>query len=126
MDLESRSKNDVPTLESVYANIVKLKRKIHDKAVIIIRNTIGDIKGLSEFQIYMKFKLIVINLDGHIRPEESSWPMVLLEFFMPHSIDWSEKSRLDKIFEFQDLIMEIEGYLNDNESIESDIEDEES
>ena len=69
--------------------------------------------------------------------------MVLLEDFMPHSVDWSAKSRLEKIIEFQDFIIEIESALNTNESddsrneyaandsecnesIESDIEYEES
>lgn len=82
----------------------------------------------------MKFKLVVMNLDGLIRPKESSWPMLLLEVFMPHSVDWLAKSRLDKIFEFQDFIMEIENAFNANESndnecnecIENDIKDEES
>ena len=97
MDSESRSKSDVPTLESVHANIARLKRKIHNKTIIMIRNKIGDIKGFSGFQIYMNFKLIVMNLDEFFGPNESSWLVVLLEVFMPHSIDWSEKSRLDKI-----------------------------
>ena len=72
MDSESRSESDVPTLESVRANIARLKRKIHDKIVIMIRNKIGNIKGLSNFQVYMNFKLVVMNLDGYIKPKESS------------------------------------------------------
>ena len=44
MELESRSESVVPTLESFCANIIELKRRIHDKIVIMIRNTIGDIK----------------------------------------------------------------------------------
>ena len=99
MDSESRSKNDVPTPKSVHANIARLKRRIHDKTVFILRNTIGDIKGLSGFQIYMKFKSVVMNLDEFFRPEESSWLVVLLEFFMPRSVDWPTNIRLDKIYE---------------------------
>ena len=41
--------------------------------------------------------------------------MVLLEFFMPHLVDWSAQSRLEKIIEFQDFIIEIESALNANE-----------
>ena len=82
----------------------------------------------------MKFKSAVMNLDEFFRPDESSWPMVLLEIFMPHSVNWPAKSRLDKICEFQDYIMEYECDLKANESnssecgefVESDIEDEES
>lgn len=134
MDSESTSENDVPTLESVCTNIAKLKRKIHGKTIIMIRNTIGDIKGMNGCQIYIKFKSVVMNLDGHILPKESLWSMVCLEFFMPHSIDWSVKSRLEKVTEIRDFVMEIESALNANESkvnecnefIENDIKDEES
>ena len=63
MDSKSRSENDVPTPRSVHANIARLIRKIKDKTVLMLRNMIGDIKGLNGFQIYMKFKSIVMNLD---------------------------------------------------------------
>ena len=88
MDLDVRSKSGLPSLESVRENIERLKREIHSKVVIHIRNAIGNIQDLSGFQVYMKFKSIVMNLDGYFRPEESSWPMVLFEVFMPHSVDW--------------------------------------
>ena len=96
MDYESRSKNDVPTPESVRANLARLKRKIHDYVVLMLRITIGDIKGLNGFQTYMKFKLVVMNLDKFFRPEESSWPVVLFKVFMPHSNDLAAKIRFMK------------------------------
>ena len=134
MDYDSRSENDVPTLKSIRANIARLKRKIHYKTVLMLRSTIGDIKGLSGFQIYMKFKSVVMNLDEFFRPKESSWPVVLLEVFMPHSVDCPANIRLDKIYEIQDFIMEVESDLKGNEfnvnkcnkSIENDVKDEES
>lgn len=43
MDSESRFENDMPTLEGFRANIAKIKGKIHDKTIIMIRSTIGDI-----------------------------------------------------------------------------------
>lgn len=64
----------------------------------------------------MKFKLVVMNLVESDRPEESSWPVVLLEIFMPHSIDWPSKIRVEKIYEIQVFIMEIENALKANES----------
>lgn len=51
METESRSESDVPTLESVHANIARLKRMIHDKTILMLRNMIGDMKALSGFQI---------------------------------------------------------------------------
>ena len=51
MDLESIFENDMPTLESVHANIARLKREIHNKTAIHIRNVIGNVKGLSNFQV---------------------------------------------------------------------------
>ena len=100
MDSKSRSKNDVPTLESIRANIAWLKREIHNKTVIGIRNTICSIKGLNGFQTYMKFKSVVMNLDEFFRPDKSSWPMAPIEFFIPHLVDWQAKLRLDKLYEF--------------------------
>lgn len=49
MDSEFRSESDMPTLESVHTNIARLKRKIHDETFVMLRSTIGDIKGLSGF-----------------------------------------------------------------------------
>lgn len=60
-----------------------------------------------------------MNLDEYFRPKKSSWLVVLLEDFMPHSVDWSAKSRLHNICEIQDFIIEIENALNDNESNDS-------
>lgn len=82
----------------------------------------------------MKFKLVVMNLDKFFKPEESSWPVVLLEVFMPHLVDWPTKIRLDKIYEIQDFIMKVESDLKANEfnvnkcnkSVENDVKDEES
>ena len=134
MDSKSRSESDVPTLESVCANIARLKRKIHDKTILMLRNKIGDVKGLSGLQIYMKFKSAVMNFDESFRPEKSSWPMFLLELFTPHSIDWPEEARSQEIIKFHDIIMEMEYELKANKSnssecdefVESDIENKES
>ena len=115
MDLEFKPKSDVPTLESVCANIARPKREIHSKIIVGIRNIVGNIQDLSDFQVYMKFKSVVMNLDYYFRPEESSWPMVLLEVFMPHLVDWPTHLRLEKINEFQDFIMKVENDLNANE-----------
>lgn len=100
MDFEFRSQNDVPTPESVRANIARLKRKIHDNIVLTLRSKIGNIMSLNGFQTYMKFKSVVMNLDESFRLEKSSWPIVLLEVFMPDSNDWLENSRLEKTIEF--------------------------
>lgn len=134
MESESRSENDAPTLESVCANIARLKRRIHDKTILMLRNMIGDVRGLSGFQIYMKFKSVVMNLDEFFRPEESSWPVVLLEVFIPRSVNWPAKIRLDKMCEIKEFIMEVENALKANEfnvsecneSVESDKEYEDS
>ena len=132
MDSKSESQYEYE-LERLHAKIARLKRENHDHLVFILRNRIGYIKDL-DGQTYMKFKHDVMNLDEHDRPEKSSWPMLLLEIFMPHSVDWSAESRLDKTCEFQDYIMEYESELKANESnfsecnesIQSDIENEES
>lgn len=100
----------------------------------MLRSKIGDVKDLDGFKTYMKFKHEVMNLAKSDRPEESSWPMVLLEVFMPRSIDWLAKIRVDKIYEIQVFIMKIESTVKANksndseciESIESDNEYEES
>ena len=67
----------------------------------------------------MKFKSVVMNLDESFKPKKPSWSMMLLKVFMPHLVDWSTKSRLEKIIEFQDFIIEIESALNANESNDS-------
>ena len=54
--MDSRSESDEPTLETVNDNIARLKRKIRDKTVLMLRSSIGDIKGLSGLQIYLKFR----------------------------------------------------------------------
>ena len=57
-----------------------------------------------------------MNLDKSFRPEESSWPMFLLEIFTPHSLDWPEEARSQDIFKFHNIIMEYESVLKANES----------
>ena len=134
MDFESRFENDVPTHESVCADIARLKREIHNKTVLTIKSRIGDVKGLDGLQIYIKFKSAIMNLHESYRPEKSSWPMLLLEIFTPHLVYWSAESRFKKIIKFQDIITKIECDLKANasnisecnESIESDMENEES
>ena len=96
MDSESRYEYE---LKSLRAKIARLEREDHDHMVFILRNKIGYIKDLDGFQTYMKFKHEVMNLDELDRPEKSSWPKLLLEIFMPHSVDWPAKIRLDKIYE---------------------------
>ena len=54
MDLEFKSESDVPTLEIICANIARLKREIHSKIIVSIRNIVGNIQDLSHFQVYMK------------------------------------------------------------------------
>ena len=56
MDSKFRSKNDIPTLESIHEDIAWMRREIYNETIIDIRNTIGDIMGLNGFQTYMKFK----------------------------------------------------------------------
>ena len=93
MESDLRSKISLPnseSLETMNDNIARLKWKIRDKIVLMLRSKIGDIKGLSGLQIYMKFKSVVMSLDKSFRPEESSWPVFLLEIFTPHSVNWPE------------------------------------
>ena len=134
MESESRFESDVPTLESVCANIARLKRKIHDKTILTLRSTIGNVKGLDGLQIYVKFKSAVMNLHESCRLEKSSWPMFLLEIFTPHSVDSPKEARSQEIIKFHDIIigMECELKANEsnfsecNESVQSDVENEES
>ena len=63
------------------------RKELYDQIVILIRSRFGDIYDLSGFQVYMKFKSVVIDLDVFSRPKESLWPFVLLDVFMLDSID---------------------------------------
>ena len=108
MDPESKYQDE---LESLRAKIARLEKEDHDNLVFILRYRIGDVKGLSGLQIYMKFKSVVMNLDKSFRPEESSWPMFLLEIFTPHSVDWPEEARSQEITEFQNIIIEMESVI---------------
>ena len=102
-------------------NIARLKRKIRDKTVLMLRSSIGDIKGLSGLQIYLKFRSVVMNLDESFRPKEPSWPVVLLEIFMPKSVHWPAKIRLDKIYEIRDFVTEVESALKEKNQILTNI-----
>ena len=115
--MESKSRSGYQyELENLREKIAKLKKENYDDLVFILRNKIGCIKNIDGFHTYMKFKHEVMNLDELGRPEKSSWPMLLMEIFMPYSVDWSARSRLDKFFEFQDYIMEYESALKAKES----------
>ena len=75
-----------------------------------------------------------MSLHESYRPEKCSRPMFLLEIFTPHSVDWPDEVRFQKIIKFHDLIIEFECELKANESnfsecdesVQSDIENEES
>ena len=60
--MDPRFESDELTLETVNDNIARLKRKIRDKTVLTLRSSIGDIKGLSGLQIYLKFRSVIMNL----------------------------------------------------------------
>ena len=120
MDSESEYQDEI---ESLRAKLAKLEKEDHDNLVSILRYRIGDVEGLDGLQIYIRFKLEVMNLHESYRPEKSSWPIFLLEIFTPHSVHWPDEARSQKIIEFQDIITEFEYKLKTNESNFSDCDE---
>lgn len=62
-----------------------------------IRNEVGCTKGLSNLQVYMKFKLCLMDLLDSMRPKESSWPSVFLDVFIPELANLSTLSKPQRV-----------------------------
>ena len=87
MDSNFNSKGCLPSHESVLEEVIMLKKELCNHSIKFITNIVGSIQGQTGFQFYMKFNLSLNDLHVSLRPKESSWPIVFLEFFMPDSID---------------------------------------
>ena len=69
MDSHFRFESGLPSYVSVCENVAKLKRELSDKLNIFIRNAIGGREGQSYVQIYLKFKLVLMDVDFSLRPK---------------------------------------------------------
>ena len=77
-----------------------LRKELHNQIVNLIGNKVSSIQDPFGIQFYMKFKLLLMDLDVSSRPKESSWPHVLLDVFILDSIDWPTHLRLEKVIQF--------------------------
>ena len=62
MDLFSKFESDIQSYEDMHKEVEMLRQEMYDQTIIYIRNEIGSVQGLSEIQIYMNFKLVLMNL----------------------------------------------------------------
>ena len=85
MDLDFRSKNVLPSYENVCKEVEMLRKEMHDYIVIFIRDEVGNIQGLDDIQVYLNFRVALMNLDDSLRPTQSSWPTLFLDVLMPDS-----------------------------------------
>ena len=108
MNLDDRSENCLPRYESVCEDIAKLRSDLCSQLITLIRNLVGSTHDQSDVQIYMKARSVLMDMPISLKPDESSWPIIFLEAFVPNSIDWPTHLRLEKGCQIQDFIMEIE------------------
>ena len=87
MNSNDRSENCLPSYESVCEDIAKLRSELCSQLLTFMRNSVGSTHDQSDFQIYMKVKLILVDPLISLQLKEASWPIVFLEVFMPNSID---------------------------------------
>lgn len=114
MGPDFKSKNDLLSYENVYKEVEMLREEMHHQVIILIRNEVGSIQGLEEIQVYMNFKLALMNLHVSLRPKESSWPMAFLEVFTPNS-DWHQFNIiLKKAKHVEKAMRRMEGYFLEN------------
>lgn len=57
-----------------------------------------------------------MELHVSLRPEETSFPIVFLEVFMPDSVDWPTHLRLKSLLQIEEYIKKMEGDLYKNRS----------
>ena len=115
MESDLRSKVSLSSYESVIENISILKKELHNMIVTLIRSVVGSIQGLRDDQVYIKFKSTLMKLHISLRPKESSWPIIFLDVFMPHLVNWPTHLRLQKILHVEDLFKKFESDLSRNE-----------
>ena len=88
---------------------------------------VGSVQGLEDYQIYERFKSILMELHVSLRTKESSWPIAFLDVFMPNSVNWLSHLRVQKIFHVDSLFKKNENVLNSKcECVESNSESSES
>ena len=81
----------------VHENLFILYGKLHIQVISSIRRNVRSVVDLDAIQLYMKFKLEILEIPILERPNESSWAFVFLLVFMPESIHWIAKERFEKI-----------------------------
>jgi len=114
MELDLRSEFSLPSHESVLEEIVNIRKELYYQIVIFIRNMVGNIQGLRDDQVYMKFKLTFMELHFSLIPRESSLPIVFLEVFVSNLVDWLAHLRLQKIFQIEEYIKKMKSSLYKN------------
>ena len=122
MNLDDRSKNGLPSYESVCEDIAKLGNELRSQLLTLIRNSVGNIDDQSDVQVYMKARSVLMDLPNSLKIDESSWPIVFLEAFVPDSVNWLAHLRLERVVQIQDFIANIEDNLNDVESSDNECE----
>ena len=48
---------------------------------------VGSVQGLEDNQVYERFQSALMELHISLRPKESSWPIALLDVFMPNLVN---------------------------------------
>ena len=70
----------------------------------------------------MKARSVLMDMPISLKLDESSWPIIFLEDFVPNSIDWPTHLRLERVVQIQDFITKIENDLNNVESSNNESE----
>ena len=115
MELDIRSKVSLTRDDNVLEDIVEVRKELYNQIVSFIRNSIGSGQGLGDDQIYVKFKSSLMELYFDLRPKETSWPIVLLDTFMPDLVNWQAHLRVQNIFHVESLFKKFDSDLSINE-----------